>query len=92
VSVLRCGFLRRFLFFALFSVIGKTSAFIGPFVSEAIISASGNNVNMPFTFLFGLGLFSTIFLFMVDVKKSRIECEEFVAAEASREAFAASNM
>ena len=34
--------------------IGKTSAVIGPFVSEAIISASGNNDNMPFTFLFGL--------------------------------------
>jgi hypothetical protein len=44
----------RFLFFALFSVIGKTSAFIGPFVSEAIITASGNNNNMPFAFLFGL--------------------------------------
>ncbi|KAF8271174.1 autophagy-related protein 22-like protein [Lactarius quietus] len=83
---------QMFLFFALFSVIGKTSAFIGPFVSEAIISASGNNDNMPFTFLFGLGLFSTVFLFMVDVKKSRIECEEFVAAEASRDAFTASSM
>lgn len=34
--------------------IGKTSAVIGPFVSGAIISASGNNNNMPFTFLFGL--------------------------------------
>jgi hypothetical protein len=33
--------------------IGKTSALLGPFVSEAIISASGNN-NMPFAFLFGL--------------------------------------
>ncbi|KAH9052926.1 MFS general substrate transporter [Lactarius deliciosus] len=71
--------------------VGKTSAFIGPFVSEAIISASNNNDNMPFAFLFGLGLFSTIFLFMVDVKKSRIECEEFVEAEATRDAFAASN-
>ncbi|KAH9168848.1 MFS general substrate transporter [Lactarius sanguifluus] len=82
---------QMFLFFALFSVVGKTSAFIGPFVSEAIISASNNNDNMPFAFLFGLGLFSTIFLFMVDVKKSRIECEEFVEAEATRDAFAASN-
>ncbi|KAH9003152.1 MFS general substrate transporter [Lactarius hatsudake] len=82
---------QMFLFFALFSVVGKTSAFIGPFVSEAIISASNNNDNMPFAFLFGLGLFSTIFLFMVDVKKSRIECEEFVEAEATRDAFAAGN-
>ncbi|EIM91364.1 MFS general substrate transporter [Stereum hirsutum FP-91666 SS1] len=80
---------QMFLFFALFSVVGKTSAFIGPFVSSAIITASGNNNNMPFAFLFGLGAFSTIFLFMVDLKKSRAECEEFIAAEAKRKAFAA---
>ncbi|KAI9568217.1 autophagy-related protein 22-like protein [Boletus coccyginus] len=78
---------QMFLFFALFSVVGKTSAFIGPFVSSAIITASGNNDNMPFAFLFGLGTFSLIFLYMVDVKKSRAECEEFVSAEASQNAF-----
>jgi len=78
---------QMFLFFSLFSVIGKTSAAIGPFVSEAIISASGNNDNMPFTFLFGLGMFSTVFFFMLDVEKSWIECEEFVAAEARHGVF-----
>ncbi|KAF7985703.1 hypothetical protein HWV62_2280 [Athelia sp. TMB] len=67
-------------------MVGKTSAFIGPFVSSAIISASDNN-NMPFAFLFGLGAFSCIFLYMVDVKKSRIECEEFIQAEMRRNAF-----
>jgi len=78
---------QMFLFFALFSVVGKTSAFIGPFVSSAIIEASDNNDNMPFAFLFGLGAVSTIFLYLVDVKKSRVECEEFVRAEAERAAF-----
>ncbi|KZT01399.1 uncharacterized protein LAESUDRAFT_739186 [Laetiporus sulphureus 93-53] len=78
---------QMFLFFALFSVIGKTSAFIGPFVSSAIITASGNNDNYPFVFLFSLGTFSTIFLYFVDMEKSRAECDEFVAAEASRAAF-----
>ncbi|KIJ67024.1 hypothetical protein HYDPIDRAFT_109018 [Hydnomerulius pinastri MD-312] len=78
---------QMFLFFALFSVVGKTSAFIGPLVSSAIITASDNNNNMPFAFLFALGTFSTIFLYFVDVKKSRIECDEFVGAEANREAF-----
>jgi len=78
---------QMFLFFALFSVIGKTSAFIGPFVSSAIITASGNNDNMPFAFLFALGCFSTVFLYFLDVKKSRAECEEFVEAEAKRKAF-----
>ncbi|KAH9945074.1 MFS general substrate transporter [Epithele typhae] len=80
---------QMFLFFALFSVVGKTSAFIGPLVSSAIITASGNNDNYPFVFLFTLGVLSTAFLFMVDVDKSRTECDEFIAAEARREAFAA---
>ncbi|OSX57723.1 hypothetical protein POSPLADRAFT_1155849 [Postia placenta MAD-698-R-SB12] len=79
---------QMFLFFALFSVIGKTSAFIGPFVSSAIITASGNNDNYPFVFLFSLGVASTVFLYLVDVKKSHAECEAFIAAEAERKAFA----
>ncbi|KAI0733564.1 MFS general substrate transporter [Fomitopsis betulina] len=78
---------QMFLFFALFSVVGKTSAFIGPFVSSAIITASGNNDNYPFVFLFTLGTLSTVFLYFVDVGKSRVECEAFVAAEAKRKAF-----
>ncbi|KAJ7168533.1 MFS general substrate transporter [Mycena filopes] len=79
---------QMFLFFALFSVVGKTSAFIGPFVSSAIITAANDNDNMPFAFLFGLGVFSTLFLYLVDVDKSRIECEAFIRAEEAREAFA----
>ncbi|KAI0326440.1 hypothetical protein GY45DRAFT_1328979 [Cubamyces sp. BRFM 1775] len=79
---------QMFLFFALFSVVGKTSAFIGPLVSSAIITASGNNDNYPFVFLFTLGALSTVFLYLVDVQKSRAECEAFVLAEAKREAFA----
>ncbi|EGN98810.1 hypothetical protein SERLA73DRAFT_181460 [Serpula lacrymans var. lacrymans S7.3] len=78
---------QMFLFFALFSVVGKTSAFIGPLVSSAIITAADNNNNMPFAFLFGLGTISTVFLYLVDVKKSRIECDDFVKAEARRELF-----
>ncbi|KAF7312596.1 Autophagy-related protein [Mycena indigotica] len=78
---------QMFLFFALFSVVGKTSAFIGPFVSSAIITASNNNDNMPFAFLFALGVFSTVFLWLVDMDKSRIECEAFIRAEAEGKAF-----
>ncbi|ESK95364.1 autophagy protein [Moniliophthora roreri MCA 2997] len=80
---------QMFLFFALFSVVGKTSAFIGPFVSSAIITAANNNDNMPFAFLFGLGVFSTLFLYMVNVEKSHIECEQFIKAEADRKVFEA---
>ena len=74
---------KEFLFFALFSIMGKTSAFIGPIVSSAIIDASptGNN-SLPFYFLFGISLASFCLLaFFVDLKKSRIEQEEFLEAE-----------
>ncbi|KAF9048575.1 autophagy-related protein 22-like protein [Panaeolus papilionaceus] len=78
---------QMFLFFALFSVVGKTSAFIGPLVSSAIITASNNNDNMPFAFLFALGVFSTVFLWMVDMDKAVEECNAFVLAEETEKAF-----
>ena len=74
---------REFLFFSLFSIMGKTSAFIGPIVSSAIIDASpsGNN-SLPFYFLFGLSILSMLLLaIFVDLKKSRREQEEFLAEE-----------
>ncbi|TYJ57909.1 hypothetical protein B9479_001264 [Cryptococcus floricola] len=74
---------KEFLFFALFSIIGKTSSFIGPFVSSAIIDDSGNT-NMPFTFLLGLGVVSVGILACVDVEKSRMECRKYLEDEAIR--------
>ncbi|OAG12210.1 MFS general substrate transporter [Paraphaeosphaeria sporulosa] len=69
---------REFLFFSLFSIVGKTSAFIGPLVSSAIIDDTGNN-SSPFYFLFALSLVSCVFLyFFVDVEKSRIEQQHFL--------------
>ena len=38
------------------------------------------------------GTVSTVFLFMVDVDKSRVECEEFVAAEVRHDAFSISSI
>jgi MFS-type transporter involved in bile tolerance (Atg22 family) len=74
---------KEFLFFSLFSIVGKTSSFIGPLVSSAIISATASkNNSTPFYFLFGLSLASFIFLLVfVDVKKSRIEQTEFLERE-----------
>jgi len=72
---------KEFLFFSLFSIIGKTSSFIGPLVSSAIIDDTGNN-SSPFYFLFALSLVSFLFLlFFVDVKKSRVEQQEFLERE-----------
>jgi len=65
----------------LFSIVGKTSAFIGPLVSSAIIDDTGNN-SSPFYFLFALSLVSCAWLFFfVDVEKSRIEQETFLERE-----------
>ncbi|WWC93161.1 uncharacterized protein L201_008129 [Kwoniella dendrophila CBS 6074] len=74
---------KEFLFFALFSIIGKTSSFIGPFVSSAIIDDSGNT-NMPFTFLLALGVVSVGILACVNVDKSRKECRKYLEDEAIR--------
>lgn len=74
---------KEFLFFSLFSVIGKTSSFIGPLVSSAIIDASphGNN-STPFYFLSSLSLASFLLLLLfVDIKKSRIEQARFLEDE-----------
>ena len=77
---------KEFLFFSLFSIIGKTSSFIGPLVSSAIIDAAGPNHpnanSTPFYFLFALSVASFLFLlFFVDVKKSRIEQADFLERE-----------
>ncbi|KAJ5907655.1 hypothetical protein N7495_000337 [Penicillium taxi] len=77
---------HEFLFFSLFSIIGKTSSFIGPLVSSAIIDASptGNN-STPFYFLFALSLVSCAFLvFFVDIKKSQLEQEAFLVDKRKR--------
>jgi len=72
---------KEFLFFSLFSIIGKTSSFIGPLVSSAIIDDTGNN-STPFYFLFALSLVSFLFLlFFVDVEKSREEQAAFLERE-----------
>ncbi|KAK4547518.1 hypothetical protein LTR36_000474 [Oleoguttula mirabilis] len=77
---------KEFLFFSLFSIIGKTSSFIGPLVSSAIIDDTGNN-STPFYFLFALSLVSFLFLlFFVDVKKSRVEQVEFLERERAAKA------
>lgn len=73
---------KEFLFFSLFSIIGKTSSFIGPFVTSAIIVDADNNNSAAFYFLFALSLASFLFmLFFVNVPKSRIEQAEFLERE-----------
>ncbi|KAG9186774.1 hypothetical protein G6011_09882 [Alternaria panax] len=74
---------KEFLFFSLFSIIGKTSAFIGPLISSAIIDETGNN-SSPFYFLFPLSVASCVWLYyFVDVGKSKVEQQIFLQKEKS---------
>ncbi|KAI1431324.1 autophagy-related protein 22-like protein [Xylaria sp. CBS 124048] len=75
---------HEFLFFSLFTIIGKTSSFIGPFVSSAIIDASPGHANnsAPFYFLFALTSVSACGLWLfLDLEKSAREQEAFLARE-----------
>lgn len=78
---------HEFLFFSLFSIIGKTSSFIGPLVSSAIIDATPNQSNnsAPFYFLFALSLVSAAFIwFFLDLEKSAVEQQEFLEQEKAK--------
>ncbi|KAF8525933.1 vacuole effluxer Atg22 like-domain-containing protein [Hysterangium stoloniferum] len=86
-QILKVQILQHYMDFW-FVRVGKTSAFIGPFVSSAIIQDAHGNNNTPFIFLLAMGLLSCVLLYFVDVDKSRKECEAFTAAEAKHQVFA----
>jgi MFS-type transporter involved in bile tolerance (Atg22 family) len=74
----------EFLFFSLFSIIGKTSSFIGPLVSSAIIDRTPNKSNnsAPFYFLFALTLLSAAFIWwFLDLEKAAEEQRVFLKQE-----------
>ena len=75
---------HEFLFFSLFGIIGKTSSFIGPIVSSAIIDATpSHNASTPFYFLFSLSLVScAVLVLFIDLKKSQVEQEKFLQDKA----------
>jgi hypothetical protein len=52
-----------------------------------LLHAHGTVTMLTLAYIVDRGTISTIFLYLVDVKKSRVECDEFVEAEANREAF-----
>ncbi|RDW90821.1 MFS transporter [Aspergillus mulundensis] len=71
---------HEFLFFSLFSIVGKTSSFIGPLVSSAIIDASpSGNASLPFYFLLGVSVLAAggLALFL-DLGRSKREQEVFL--------------
>lgn len=70
---------KMYLFMSLFNMMGKTSAFIGPFISSAIINRSGKT-NMAYWFLLAMGVLGFIVLCFVDPDKAKVDnakCEWF---------------
>ena len=74
---------KEYLFFSLFSIIGKASSFIGPIISSTIIDASPtHDKSTPFYFLTAVSVASFVgLLLFVDLVKSRKEQEEFLEEE-----------
>lgn len=60
-----------YIFFALYNTLGKTAAFIGPFITSAIITDSGGNTNTGFWFTFITGLVAIVLLCLVDTDKAK---------------------
>ena len=72
---------KVFMFFALFNTVGKTSGFIGPFVTGAIIDRAGGNANQAFWFLLGMGLAGCGVLCFVNTDKAKIDSVKCESAE-----------
>jgi len=90
---------KVFLFFSLFNVVGKTSGFIGPFISSAIIQRANGSTSAAYWFLFAMGSLGAAILWFVDTDKAKEdnaiylqrEAEELYSAEQRQQA-AATNM
>jgi MFS-type transporter involved in bile tolerance (Atg22 family) len=61
------------MFFALFNTVGKTSGFIGPFISSAIIERANGNTNAAYWFLFAMGSIGAIVLWFVDTDQAKLD-------------------
>ncbi|EST05261.1 Autophagy-related protein 22-like protein [Kalmanozyma brasiliensis GHG001] len=81
----------EFLFFSLFSIVGKGSSFIAPFITQAIADDTGN-ASTPFYFLLALSAASCVLLWPLDLKKSKIEQALFIQREAEEKGLAKSDI
>jgi hypothetical protein len=75
---------KMYMFFSLLNCMGKTSSFIGPFISSAIIARAGGNTNMAYWFLFGTGLVGILLLACVSTDKAKVDVARFLEREAEQ--------
>ncbi|OAA59477.1 Major facilitator superfamily domain, general substrate transporter [Cordyceps fumosorosea ARSEF 2679] len=74
---------KAFLFFALFNCVGKTSGFIGPFISSAIIERAHGRTNAAYWFLFAMGSVGCFALWFVDTDKAKRDNARYLEREAA---------
>ncbi|KAJ6787529.1 hypothetical protein PWT90_02784 [Aphanocladium album] len=74
---------KSFLFFALFNCVGKTSGFIGPFISSAIIERAHGKTNAAYWFLFAMGSVGCLALWFVDTDKAKRDNARYLEREAA---------
>ncbi|KAL2213234.1 autophagy protein [Sarocladium strictum] len=74
---------KSMLFFALFNCVGKTSGFIGPFISSAIIKADGGNNHTAYWFMLGTALIGIAILWFVDPDQAKIDSAKYLEDEAA---------
>ncbi|ORX37289.1 autophagy protein [Kockovaella imperatae] len=72
---------KMYLFMALFNCVGKTSAFIGPFIGSAIIARAGGNTNAAYYFLLPFALVGFGALLMINTDQAKIDNALFLEAE-----------
>jgi MFS-type transporter involved in bile tolerance (Atg22 family) len=73
---------REYMFFSLLGIVSKGSSWIGPIVSSAIEDQSGN-FWCGFPFVAALTFVPFVMIFFIDESKSRVECANYLAAEAT---------
>ncbi|KAI5477498.1 hypothetical protein MNV49_006345 [Pseudohyphozyma bogoriensis] len=69
---------QMFLFFSVFSIVGQTSSFIGPFITSKIIEDAGGNSSYAFAFLLPVTVVGAVILLFVDMKKAKLEAARFI--------------
>jgi MFS-type transporter involved in bile tolerance (Atg22 family) len=74
---------KAYMFFALFNTVGKTSGFIGPFISSAIIERAGGNTSAAYWFLFSMGCIGVITLYFVDTDAAKADNARYLEREAA---------
>lgn len=72
---------KAYMFFALFNTVGKTSGFIGPFISSAIIERAHGDTSAAFWFLFAMGSVGAITLWFVDTDAAKADNARYLARE-----------